>query len=61
MTDEQVIAETRGPGFERRPALEQLGLLLRRAAIEARKPAMDYFQFATESARAQARAQEGGR
>ena len=61
MTDSEVIAATRGPGFERRPAIEQLGLLLRRAAIEARKPAMDYRQFATENARAQARAQEGGR
>ena len=59
MTDEQVMQATRGPGFERRPAIEQLGLLLRRAAIEARKPAMDWFQFAADNARAQAR--EGGR
>lgn len=59
MTDEQLIAATRGPGFERRPPIEQLGLLLRRAAIEARTPDMDFRAFATENARAQAR--EGGR
>lgn len=55
MTDTETIAATRGPGFADRPAIEQLGLLLRRAAIEARKPSLDFFQFAADNARGQAK------